>query len=206
MAETFFIFIFLLKYICVCVSAIKISLWAINGVEAERYRVQRKRLTTIALLSFLSFHGNVIPSFCHTTSEYESVPPVYDPLIKQQTSLSFWVLGKDGADVRNPSRAAAAEMLHRQLLHQQATLEEPISYLCPCVPYLFLTLTNGSSECRPGVNTRLQMTQIVLEDMQHSSKNLKRRTQCSREKDQNNGLLDISADENDTNNTENYIQ
>lgn len=49
--------------------------------------------------------------------------------------------------------------------HQQTTLEELISYLCPCVLYLFLTITNGSGECRPGVNTHLQMTRVVVEDM-----------------------------------------
>lgn len=56
--------------------------------------------------------------------------------------------------------------------HQQAAPEEPISYPCACVLYLFLTVTNGSSECRPGVNTHLQTTRVVVVDMQHSSKNL----------------------------------
>lgn len=37
--------------------------------------------------------------------------------------------------------------------------------------FLVLTVTNGSAECRPGVNTHLQMTPVVVEDMQHSSKN-----------------------------------
>lgn len=85
--------------------------------------------------------------------------------------------------------------------HQQATLEEHISYLCPCVLYLFSTITNGSSECRPGVNTHLQLTRVVVGDMQHSSKNLERRTQCSGEKDKNNKLPGISADENGTGKT-----
>ena len=51
----------------------------------------------------------------HTTSEYEPVPPVYDSLIKQQTSQSVWVFSVDGADVRNhpgAAAAAAAETLH----------------------------------------------------------------------------------------------
>lgn len=52
----------------------------------------------------------------HSTSEDESVPPLDEPLIKQQTSQSFWVLGEDGADVRDHTRAAAAaETLHRQI-------------------------------------------------------------------------------------------
>lgn len=44
-----------------------------------------------------------MPSFFHTNSEYESVPPVYYTLIKQQTSKSFWAFGEDGAYVRNHS-------------------------------------------------------------------------------------------------------
>lgn len=137
------------------------------------------------------------------TSEYESVPPVYDSLINQKTSQSFWVLGEDGAYVRNhPRAAAAAEMLHRQIQTSTGhTGEKPISYQCPCVLYLFLTVTNGSAECRPGVNTHLQMTRVVVEDMQRSSKNLECRTQCSREKDQNNKRLAVSADENGTHTT-----
>lgn len=83
--------------------------------------------------------------------------------------------------------------------HQEATLEDPISYLCPCALYLFLTVTNGSSECRPGVNTHLRMTGVVVEDTQHPSKILERRTQHSRgKKDKNKKLLTIPADENGT--------
>lgn len=51
------------------------------------------------------------------------------------------------------------------------------------------------------------MTQIVVEDLQQSSKNLKHRTQCSREIDQNNKQLSSSAEENGAlNYTESYVQ
>lgn len=93
--------------------------------------------------------------------------------------------------------AAAAEMLHRQI--ETSAGRSGGAYKSSfCVLYLFLTVTNGSGECRPGVNTHLQTTRVVVEDVQHSSKTLERGTQCSREKDQNNKLLAISADENGT--------
>lgn len=56
-----------------------------------------------------------------------------------------------------------------------------VDYLYPVALHLFLTVTNSSGECRPRVDTTLlQMTRAVVGDMQHSSKNLECRTQCSR--------------------------
>lgn len=168
-------------------------------------RLVKNRLTAIALLvlifQMLCLHSATLPLNMNPFLQFTTL------------SLSSRLLRVSGFLVKTVQMSGITPELLLLLKcfgggyrHQQTTPEEPISYLCPCVPYLFLTVTNGSSECRPGVNTHLQMTQIVVEDMQHSSKNLKRRTQCSREKDQNNKLPAIYADENDTKNTGNYIQ
>lgn len=100
------------------------------------------------------------------------------------TSKSCRILGEAGAHVRNHPELPMLKCFTGRYRHQHATPEEPATFLHPCVLYLFLMVANGGSECRPGVNTHLQMTRVVVEGMQHSFKNLEGRTQCSREKDQ----------------------
>lgn len=77
-----------------------------------------------------------------------------------------------------------------------------VDYLYPVALHLFLTVTNSSGECRPRVDTTLlQMTRAVVGDMQHSSKNLECRTQCSRGGGGTTIIkkcLTITADDNST--------